>query len=256
VAADDRRIPTNPARGVKPPAVPRDEMRFLTAGEVARLADAIDPRYRALVLLGAYSGLRCGELCGLRVGRIDTAAGTVTVAEQLVEVGGQLHFGEPKTRAGHRTVAIPGYVAEALGPHLDGRAPDELVFTAPKGGPLRRTLFASRFFRPAARSAGLDGLRIHDLRHTAVSLWIAAGASPIECAQRAGHTSVNVVLDRYGHLYPDAYRTTMDRLDALARTYSGLTLDTEGPEEHPAEGKTAGHRGVGDEGFDPPTSAV
>jgi integrase len=65
------------------------------------------------------------------------------------------------------------------------------------------------------KAAALDGLRIHDLRHTAVALWIAAGASPKEVAALAGHTSVSFTLDRYGHLYPDSYATLRDRLDAL-----------------------------------------
>ena len=63
--------------------------------------------------------------------------------------------------------------------------------------------------------AGLDGLRIHDLRHTAVALWIAAGANPKEVAARAGHTSVSFTLDRYGHLYLDADAGAPGCLDAL-----------------------------------------
>jgi hypothetical protein len=70
-------------------------------------------------------------------------------------------------------------------------------------------------WRPATRAAGLDGLRIHDLRHTAVALWIAAGANPKEVAARAGHASVSFTLDRYGHLYPEADTALRDRLDAL-----------------------------------------
>jgi integrase len=64
-------------------------------------------------------------------------------------------------------------------------------------------LFRQRFWLPAIKAAGLDGLRIHDLRHTAVALWIAAGANPKEVAARAGHASVCFTLDRYGHLYPE-----------------------------------------------------
>jgi hypothetical protein len=73
-------------------------------------------------------------------------------------------------------------------------------------------------WRPAVRAAGLDGLRIHDLRHTAVALWIAAGAYPKEVAARAGHASVSFTLDRYGHLYPEADAALRDRLDALYGT--------------------------------------
>jgi integrase len=75
--------------------------------------------------------------------------------------------------------------------------------------------FRARIWRPATRNAGLDGLRIHDLRHTAVALWIAAGANPKEVAARAGHTSVSFTLDRYGHLYPESDAALRDRLDAI-----------------------------------------
>jgi integrase len=76
----------------------------------------------------------------------------------------------------------------------------------------------------AARRAGLDRLRIHDLRHTAVALWIAAGANSKEVAARAGHASVSFTLDRYGHLYPEADSALRDRLDALYGTAQS-TLD-------------------------------
>jgi integrase len=77
--------------------------------------------------------------------------------------------------------------------------------------------FAGRGRPPqaAARRSGLDGLRIHDLRHTAVALWIAAGANPKEVAARAGHASVSFTLDRYGHLYPEADLSLRERLDAI-----------------------------------------
>jgi integrase len=107
-------------------------------------------------------------------------------------------------------------VVEALAEHLarPGSA-DDLVFVGPQGGTLRLATFRHRIWQPATRAAGLEGLRIHDLRHTAVALWIAAGANPKEIAARAGRTSVNFTLDRYGHLYPDADQALRDRLDAL-----------------------------------------
>jgi len=145
-----------------------------------------------------------GELAGLRRRRVDLLHGTVQVAEIVVEVGGVLHIGPPKTRASRRTVGLPRFVAEELADHLadpaDPADPEAFVFTAPQGGPLRVTGFRARVWRPATRAAGLDGLRIHDLRHTAVALWIAAGANPKEVAARAGHASVSFTLDRYGHL--------------------------------------------------------
>jgi integrase len=201
------------------PKIEREEMRFLTPAEVAALAGAIDRRYRALVLVGAYGGLRIGELAGLRRARVDLLRGTVSVAEIVVEVGGVLHVGPPKTRASRRTVGLPRFVVEELAAHL-GRPGDleTLMFTAPQGGPLRLPAFRCRVWRPAVIAAGLDGLRIHDLRHTAVALWIAAGANLKEVSARAGHSSVSFTLDRYGHLYPEADTALRDRLDALYGT--------------------------------------
>jgi integrase len=82
---------------------------------------------------------------------------------------------------------------------------------------LRVSNFRRNVWRPAVVAANLGGLRIPDLRHTAVALWIAAGASPKEVAQQAGHASVSFVLDRYGHLFPEADTTLRARLDELFR---------------------------------------
>lgn len=152
-------------------------MRFLTAVEVRRLAEAIGPQYWALVLLGAYGGLRIGEMAGLRRKRLDLEAGVVQVAEVVTELHGHLYVGVPKTTASRRRVGLPRVVTEALREHLAARpgALDSFVFATANGSPLRAASFRTRVWRPATRAAGLEGLRIHDLRHTAVALWIAAG---------------------------------------------------------------------------------
>jgi integrase len=89
------------------------------------------------------------------------------------------------------------------------------VFTAEKGGVLRTSNFRIKVWLPAVRVAGLAPLRPHDLRHTAVALWIAAGPNPKEVSVRAGHTSVSFTLDRYGHLFPGHDAELRDRLDAM-----------------------------------------
>jgi integrase len=227
-AVEERLIPSNPALGLPLPRIEREEMRFLVPADVGVLADTIDARYRAFVLLGAYGGLRLGELAGLRRSRVDLLKRRVDVAEILVEVRGHHHFGPPKTRAGRRSVPIPKAVTEALTEHLAGLGGGDLVFPAPEGGPMRPSQFRRRAWQPACVRAGVGamvegedkkrhyvGLRIHDLRHTAVALWIAAGASPKEVAARAGHTSVVTVLDRYGHLLPGSEEAVTDALDAM-----------------------------------------
>jgi integrase len=209
-------VPRSPCRAVRLLKVEREEMRFLNPAEVARLADVIDSRYRALILVAAYGGLRIGELAGLRRRRVDLLRGTVDVAEIVVEVRGELYMGPPKTRAGRRIVTLPRSVVEELAEHLGpvGEA-DAWVFTADKGGVLRPSNFRVKVWLPAIRAAGLAPLRPHDLRHTAVALWIAAGANPKEVSVRAGHTSVAFTLDRYGHLFPGHDDELRDRLDAM-----------------------------------------
>jgi integrase len=226
-AVRSRLIASSPCDGLQLPKIEREEMRFLTPPEIERLADGIDPRYRAFVLLGAYGGLRLGEMTGLRWARVDLLRRRLEVVEISYEIAGTIGFGPPKTRAARRSVSVPGFVAEAIGasttPNPD---PNDLVFRSPEGLPMRAGQFRQRFWKPATAGVGLDGLRIHDLRHTAVALWIAAGASVNEIARRAGHTSVVTVLDRYGHLLPGTEDRLTEALERLA-----------GREDPPAQGR-------------------
>jgi len=94
------------------------------------------------------------------------------------------------------------------------------VFPNLKGG-AGHTIGLHKTWRKVRAAAGLDDVRIHDLRHTAVALWIAAGAGPKEVATRAGHTSVSFTLDRYGHLYPEVDLSLRERLDAIYAAAEG-----------------------------------
>ena len=214
-AVEDRLIQHNPVAKLPLPKIERREMRFLTAEELWRLTDAIETRYRAFVLLGGFGGLRLGEMLGLRWKRVDLLRRRVHVAETLVDIEGHIHFGPPKTNAAVRSVPIATFLCEELSRlATPDTSPDSLVFQSPNGHPVRPSLFRRRSWTPAVEAAALTPLRIHDLRHTAVSLWIAEGAHPKQVAVLAGHTSVSVVLDRYGHLYPrqdDVLRDALER---------------------------------------------
>lgn len=213
-AVDAELLAKTPCRNVDLPKLEREEMRFLTPGEVGDLADAMDPRYRALVLVGAYGGLRIGELAGLKRDRVDLLRGTIDVALTAVEVHGALTYNPPKTKAGRRKVTLPRSVTDELATHLASHD-SEWVFPSPEGGPLRVAGFRHRQWRPAIARAGLEGLRIHDLRHTAVALWIASGLDVKAVSVRAGHTSVAFTLDRYGHLYERHDAEALDRLNEM-----------------------------------------
>lgn len=212
-AVDAKRIPASPCANVKLPKIEQHEMRFIVPDEIARLADAIHPRYRALVLLDCYAGLRIGEIAGLKRPRVQPLKRSVEVAEVVTEVGGELHWGKSKTKAGLRTVSVPGPIMDVVVEHMERWSGPDLVFTAPEGGPLRVNAWRRRFWNPAVTAAGLAPLRPHDMRHTAVALWIESAIPVLQVSRRAGHSSASFTLDRYGHLYPGAEDAAADALE-------------------------------------------
>jgi integrase len=219
-AVDNELLGRNPLSGIKPPRPDNDPMRFLSHEEVGALAAAMDPRYRALVLVAAYTGLRAGELMALRRSRIDLLHRTITVVEQVQSMAGRHIVSAPKTAAGRRSVAVPRLVVNALEEHLASYAEsgvDGLLFPAPEGGFLRLENFRRRVWRPATLAAGVAPLRLHDLRHTCASLAIAAGADVKVLQRMLGHASAALTLDRYGHLMPGQAHSVADRLDDMAR---------------------------------------
>ncbi len=218
-------IKTNPCDGLRLPRPARVEPIFLTVEQVESLARACRPPYDVLVRLAAATGLRPSELCGLRVGRLDVERGTVEVAEALTVVRGKTEVGPTKNSL-RRTVGVPRSVCQELTAYLSERAdvagrplsPDEFLFTAPMGGPLRRDLLFKRFIRPAISTAGLpEGLRLHDLRHTCAALLIELGAHPKAIQERLGHSSITVTIDVYGHLFPSIDEALTAQLDDRLR---------------------------------------
>jgi integrase len=210
---------TLPGPGVKLPRARRKEPVFLTAEEVGALADAITPHYRILVHMAAYTGLRAGEIHGLRRCDVDVLRGVIHVRQALKDVGGHQHFGPTKTHDS-RTVSLPAFLRAMLNDHLAALppgTPEALVFPSQTGKPLRHDLFYARHFKPAVRKAlpaDKHGLRFHDLRHTCASLSIAAGAHPKLISARLGHSSIQITMDRYGHLYDSAEEALAESLDA------------------------------------------
>jgi integrase len=191
-------------------------MYFLDARQVEALAEAIDPRYATLIRFGAYSGLRPSELTALKVGRLDLLRGTVRVVEAATEVDGRLHWGGVKTHEA-RTVRLPRSITDELAAHLAARphGPEDLVFPAPLGGPMRWSKWIRRYFKPAALTAGLpERLRLYDLRHTCASLLIREGATVKAVQAQLGHATASITLDTYGHLFPDELDQLAGRLEA------------------------------------------
>lgn len=225
-AVVEQRLALNPCSGVALPPEHAREMRFLRPEELAALVGTHPGHYRPLVLTAGYVGLRWGELAGLGLDRVDLLRRTVTVDRQLIEVGGKLSFGPPKTRAGARNVSIPASLVEMLGEHF-GRPvvrDSGLAFPTTTGRPMRRSNFPRRVWKRALAELGwegnhpLAGLVFHELRHTAAALAIAQGAHPLTVKERLGHSSITVTMDRYGHLFPAQDEALAQALDEVLRT--------------------------------------
>jgi integrase len=150
------------------------ERPVLTVPEVFALAEVIDPRYSALVLLGTFGSLRWGELTALRRKDIDLGMCTIRVERQLTEMpGGGYAYGPPKSDASVRTVSIPSLIAPRIQWHLGcytEQDAEALIFTAPTGTPLRHGNFRRRFWLPALKAAGVPMIHFHDLRRTGNTL--------------------------------------------------------------------------------------
>jgi len=212
LAVRDGRLPRNPADGVRLPRASTPPKRFLSHQQVADLAGAAG-EYGLAVRVLAYCGLRYGELAALRLERVDLLRRRIEVVESMTEIAGRAVFGTPK---GHqcRSVPIPRGIADGLAEHLVGKAPDAFVFTAPGGGLLRLTNFRRRHFDRAAREVGLEGLTPHELRHTAASLAVSAGANVKSVQRMLGHKSAAMTLDVYSGLFADDLDAVAERLDA------------------------------------------
>lgn len=236
-AVDDELIARNPCR-IKGASVERTPERpVLTIHESLALAEAIEPRYRMLVLLAVFGSLRWGELLGLTKTDVDLDEATVHVRQSVAEVGGKLVTKSPKSAAGRRSIALPRWLVDELRPHLAEfaeRSDEGRLFVGPKGATPRRGHF-TKVWRAAKRGAGIPELvHFHDLRHTGNHLAAASGATTKELMGRMGHASMRAALI-YQHRTAARDRLIADALDAL------LAAAEKGSQDPPQD------RGDGDE---------
>ena len=223
LAVRDRRLPANPAKGVKlPRKLPRPR-RFLTTAQVEALVVECEP-YGLVVRFLAYTGLRWGEMAALRVCDVDPLRRRMHIARSVTEDNGRLIFDTTKTGEA-RTVPLPRFLAEQIAVSVAGKGTDDLVFEGTRGGVLRNGNFNRRTFARAATAIGEPELTPHGLRHTAASLAIAAGANVKVVQQMLGHATASMTLDLYGHLFPDQLDDVADRLDAIGRAAAENSAD-------------------------------
>ena len=216
VAVTDELITLNPFTRVKGVNVPKTEVRILDEDEILLLADSINARWRALILVAAYGGLRIGELAALQPANLNEETHQVSVVGTETRAArGARSVGPPKTASSRRVIQLPKFVMVELEEHFArGYASETRIFTGIRGGALDPDYFRRAPWVSALKVSGLAPLRVHDLRHAAVSLWIREGASPKLIAYRAGHSSAAYVLDVYGHLFGGEDAELAARLDA------------------------------------------
>lgn len=210
-----KRLAVNPAADVALPRKAEPEKRYLTHAQVHTLASASE-RFEVLLLVLAYCGLRFGEAAALRVRNVDLDRRRLWVAVSATAVTGQGILEGPTKNHGARSVPVPRFLTELLKATIEERDGSTLVFPGRNGGflPLGELRWV---FDKAAKSAGVAGLTPHELRHTAASLAIAAGANVKVIQRMLGHKTATLTLDRYGHLFQDDLDTVAESLDIAAR---------------------------------------
>lgn len=225
-------IARNPVEDVAKPKVERGDMRILSPDEArALLAIARPTRLFAPVFLALGTGLRRGEILGLRWSDIDLPRSSLTVAQSLETTTTGLRFKEPKTKRGRRTIALSASVVEELKAHRArqakerlqlglGKDPAMLVFTKIDGEPVQPDGMSKEFVALAKR-AGLPGVTLHTLRHTHASDMLRANIHPKIVSERLGHASVAITLDVYSHAVPGLQEDAASRIDAALRGVLG-----------------------------------
>jgi integrase len=220
-------IGTSPADLAMPPRVGRSEMKVLDEKQSAAMLHAAAGTALYLPLLLAIgTGMRRGELLGLRWADVDLEAGTLIVNQTLQEAYGELIFKEPRTTKSRRRITLPAIVVEALRGHRaeqarrtlahePGWTDSEFVLTAPHGGPWRPSNF-DRIWRRFKTKQKLE-IRFHDLRHTHATQLLRAGVHPKVVSERLGHASIGITLDTYSHVMPGMQEEAAARIDAGLR---------------------------------------
>ncbi len=228
-AVGDGLIPRNATEAVRPPQVRKEEIRPLTAEQVKVLFEVVrGDRLEALCILAVTTGLRQGELLGLKWGDVDLEAGTLQVRRTLTTAKGGPVLSAPKTKGSRRTVKLSETALQALRSHLEcqlgeiDRAGDlwrenGLIFASEIGEPLDRRYITTHRFKPLLKRAGLPQIRFHDLRHTCATLLLSKNVNPKVVSEMLGHATIAITLDTYSHVLPSMQESTAAAMeDALA----------------------------------------
>jgi integrase len=199
-AVKTRRISHNPAIGIPLPPKGKVDWKILKRSELELLIQYMPTiQTKTLVLAAGMTGMRWSELAGLTWEHVDLSSGEVRVRQTLVEAGGKMIYGQPKSLSSFREIPLPHRLVVELTDLWRERASDQaLVFLSTKGKPMRRSNFQANFWTPALTATGLTGTRIHDLRHSCATWLIESGVDIVTVKDWLGHDSI-VTTQLYAH---------------------------------------------------------
>ena len=216
-AVMDGLIPRNATEAVKPPQPTREEIHPLTPEQAKRLlqvAHESGDRLEALYVLAIHTGLRQGELLGLKWDDVDLDDGSLQVRRTLAITKNGFVFTSPKTSGSRRSVKLTQRATEALRSHLERQlgeidrvgslwSENGLIFASETGEPLDRRAVTKLKFKPLLKRAGLPEIRFHDLRHTCATLLLTRNVNPKIVSEMLGHSTIAITLDTYSHVLPN-----------------------------------------------------
>lgn len=188
----------------------RKEMMVWTKEEYQKFSEAVMDKpqsYYAFEIL-YWAGLRVGELLALTPADIDFKNKTITINKSYQRLQGEDYITDPKTEKSNRTVSIPDFLCEELEEYiamLYGFKSDDRMFQITKS-------YLHHEMERGAKIAGVQRIRIHDIRHSHVSMLIGMGFSAVDIAGRMGHESIDITL-HYAHMFPSAQKDMADRLN-------------------------------------------
>lgn len=227
-AVRDKVIATDPTEGVVLPRKRRAEVAMMVPAteQVGAILAAAEPSFRPLVGLCAFAGLRLGEAAAVQLGDVDFLRRVLTVSRQVQRGGGgTVEVRSPKSGS-ERVVFLAGGLVEMLSRHVEvGVPPEGWLFVGPHGGPPDQNAVHWRW-RQTLAAAGLDGVRLHDLRHFYASGLIAAGCDVVTVQRALGHSTATTTLSTHAHLWPSAEDRTRQAAAAMLTTALAAPADS------------------------------
>lgn len=208
-----KRNPLGNIKGLIPKLDERKPKRALEMAELVRLADECG-EYRIMILLAGLTGIRWAELVALTRNNFDFKDKTVSINKSISEVNGKLHHVSTKSGKA-RILPIPELIFAPLREIVITTSTDKPVFKSSKGMHLRKGNFARNIFKPALKKAGLESVRFHDLRHTAITLLVSSGADILAISRVAGHSKPSTTLNVYAHELDGSTETIRMKIDKM-----------------------------------------